>query len=354
MEFKTYFGIVKKRWKIVVFAFLATVTFTAYLASGQEPVYESSGTYVVRPRPLAEGDAVRAIDTLVRGVEINSTFASIASSDLVKAAARDRVDPAIDTSGLKTSGKVVTGTNIIELTVSGEDPAAVYALAVAVGDETVSYIGQLDETFELAPLDEPRLPKKPVGPNTPLTMATGVILGLLLGVGLAVGLEVLTATAPAAQPEEEDTREDGMEILAEEEFERVFHEQLAQARTHGTSFTIGLLTAIRDNAPQRGGRAAADLREFDALVRSSMPLYRKGARIISLGKGKFAIIETDLPADEAEELLMVWLTVWKAAIEVADLSSGDPDGVETSVSIGVSSYGAGSHPDRAKLRAVGS
>jgi capsular polysaccharide biosynthesis protein len=354
MEFKTYFGIVKKRWKIVAFAFLATVLFTAYLASGQEPVYESSGTYVVRPRPLAEGDAVRAIDTLVRGVEINSTFASIASSDLVKAAARDRVDPAIDTSGLKTSGKVVTGTNIIELTVSGQDPDAVYALAVAVGDETISYIGQLDETFELEPLDAPRLPKNPVGPNTPLTMATGVFLGLLLGVSLAVGLEVLTTSAPEARREEE-TEDDGIEFLDEEQFDRVFHEQLAETRRHGTSFTVGLLTAIRNNAPARaGGRSAADVREFDELVRSSMPLYRKGARIISLGKGKFAIIESDLPAEEAEELLMVWLTVWKAAIEVADLSTGDPDGVETSVSIGVSSYGAGSHPDRATLRAVGS
>lgn len=354
MEFKTYFGIVRKRWKIAAFAFLATVLFTAYLASGQEPVYESSGTYVVRPRPLAEGDAVRAIDTLVRGVEINSTFASIASSDLVKAAARDRVDPEIDTSGLKTSGKVITGTNIIELTVTGQNPESVYALAVAVGDETISYIGQLDETFELEPLDEPRLPKKPVGPNTPLTMATGVFLGLLLGVGLAVGMEVLTAPPPGARRDEEaDVHR--IEFLGEEEFDRVFQEQLAETRRHGTSFTVGLLTAIRKNAPTRGGGVPApDGPEFDEFIRSSMPVYRKGARIISLGKAKFAIIESDLSADEAEELLMIWLTVWKAAIEVADITSGDPDAVETSVSIGVSSYGADSHPDRATLRAVGS
>jgi capsular polysaccharide biosynthesis protein len=351
MEFKTYLEIVKRRWKIAAVALVATVAFTGMIASGQEPVYESAGTYVVRPRPVADGDTVRAIDTLVRGVEINSTFARIASSDLIKAGARERVDPGVDTSGLKTSGKVVTGTNIIELSVSGGDPDAVYALSVAIGDETIAYIGQLDETFELAPLDEPRLPKKPVGPNTPLTIATGVFLGLLLATGLAVGVEVLTARPDA---DGDAAVGEGIEILDEDEFESMFHEQLSLARRQGTSFTVGLLTAARDTPIRRRGSTDLEALEFDQLVRSSMPLYRRSARIVSLGNAKYGVIETELPSAEAEELLMVWLTVWKAAIEVADLSNANVDSDGTVVSIGVSSYGSTDHPDTPNLRAVGS
>jgi len=350
MEFKTYLGIVKKRWKIAAVALVATIAFTGLIASGQEPVYESTGTYVVRPRPVADGDTVRAIDTLVRGVEINSTFARIASSDVIKTGAKDRVEAGIDTSGLKTSGKVVTGTNIIELTVSGPDPDAVYALAVAMGDETVSYIGQLDETFELAPLDAPRVPKEPVGPNTPLTIATGVFLGLFLAAGIAVGLEALTAKAGA------DTEDavNGIELLETGGFDSMFHEQLTHARRHGTSFTVGLLTAVREGPISRRRSSEAETLEFDQLVRSSMPLYRRNARIVSLGNARYGVIETELPSDEAEELLMVWLTVWKAAIEVAELSDATLGSDGTTVSIGVSSYGSTDHPDTPNLHAVGS
>lgn len=351
MEFRTYLAIVKKRWKIAALALVATVAFTGLIASGQEPQYESTGTYVVRPRPVADGDTVRAIDTLVRGVEINSTFARIASSDVIKAGAKDRVDAAIDTSSLKTSGKVVTGTNIIELTVSGADPEAVYAMSVAMGAETVSYIGQLDETFELSPLDEPRLPKNPVGPNTPLTIATGAFLGVLLAAGLAIGVEALTTDPAAASDADAD---EGIELLDEGEFDSIFQEQLTHARHKGKSFTVGLLTAVRDGPIHPRGSSDLEALEFDQLVRSSMPLYRRNARIVALGHAKYGVIETELPAEEAEELLMVWLTVWKAAIEVADLSNGSLDSDGTTVSIGVSSYGSTDHPDTPNLRAVGS
>lgn len=352
MELKAYLEIVKKRWVVAVIGLLATIAFTAFVASGQEPSYESTGTYVVRPRPVADGDTVRAIDTLVRGVEINSTFASIASSDLIKAQARDRVGDAVDTSGLKTSGKVVTGTNIIELSVSGGDPEAVYALAVAIGEETISYVAELDDTFELAPLDAPRLPKNPVGPNTALTIATGAFLGLLLGAGLAVGMELLTKR-PDPEPEPVEA-EDEIELLDEEEFNRMFHDHLTRARRQGTSFTVGLLTALRDRPRERGIAAELEQQEHDRIVRRSMPIYRDSARIVAIGNSKYGIIETELPSEEAEELLMVWLSVWKAAIEVAELATGDIDTEVSSISIGVSSYGTTDSPDRSGLRAVGS
>ena len=60
MEFTTYLAILRRRWKIAAVALVATVAFTVLIASGQEPQYESTATYLIRPRPVENGDLVAA------------------------------------------------------------------------------------------------------------------------------------------------------------------------------------------------------------------------------------------------------------------------------------------------------
>jgi capsular polysaccharide biosynthesis protein len=185
MELNQYLRIVLRRWPIALIALVITCAATALYVAEQPSVYKATGTYVIRPTTADVGQGLRAMETLNRGVEINSTYAAIARSRRIK----DRAEAALGQptgGGLTVSSEVVTGSNILEISVSGAEPQAVHDLAVAVGAETVAYVAELQELFLLAPLDSPRVPTTPVAPNRPLLLVTGFVFGLALGVLLAI------------------------------------------------------------------------------------------------------------------------------------------------------------------------
>jgi capsular polysaccharide biosynthesis protein len=359
METTAYFEIVKKRWRLVAIGMVATVAFTALFVSFQPSVFESSGTYVVRPRSGNVDDAARAIETLVRGVEINSTFANIAGSDLIKSRARELVDASISTSGLKTAGRVIAGTNILEFSVTGEDPNAVYALAAALGDVTADYVQNLDEVFELTLLDPPRVPKVPVGPNRVLTMMLSVVLGALLGAALAVGAEALSPDRGSDVESDSGSSPDpspgaDLELLDENQLGQLFGEQLARADAGQTSFTLGMLTVDSGHSSAQNTKGDPTSAELDRLARLNMPSYSHHWRVVSLGDGSFAVMASDLPADGAEELVAAWLKVWKAAIGGTGYPGVDLNGSVPHISIGVSSFGGADGLEPPSLAAEGS
>ena len=109
---------------------------------------------------------------------------------------------------------------------------------------------------------------------------------------------------------------------------------------------MGVLTLnhVPSSAEDSNGDAASV--DLDQIARLNMPAYRDQWQVVSLGNASFAVFESGLPADEAEELLMAWLKVWKAAIGVNRPAELEDDRSESRVSIGVSSYGSADDLDK--------
>ncbi|HSK97422.1 MAG TPA: hypothetical protein VK891_12455 [Euzebyales bacterium] len=229
MDLYDYLQVLRRRWLIAAVGFLLTTALTVVFVNRQPFVYESKGTLVIRPRTENSADGLRAIDALTRGVEIPSTLATVARSDLVRERAEQRLDGTLP-SGLTVSSEVVTSTSILEVTVRGRDPQATYALASAIGTETVEYVGGLQQVYELRPLDAPRVPDDPVAPNRPLIIGTGLALGL----GVAMVFAVL-AEGYARRPKP-----------------RHFSSQLSDALQTNTSFSYryGSIDATQENSPR--------------------------------------------------------------------------------------------------------
>jgi len=199
MEIRRYLGILRKYWWILLAAFSLTLISTLIFVSRQPWIYESRTTSVMRPyTSIAGGDeAIRVVDTLSRRVEISTTYAEIANSELIKEQSIARLSlSAQERKGLKIKSKVVAGTNVIEIRVQGTDPILVRDLANAVSGETYDYVRNLYNVFELEPLDQAEIPKKPIGPNKTLNLALGGIFGLMLGTGLVFLLEYLNEPSP--------------------------------------------------------------------------------------------------------------------------------------------------------------
>jgi capsular polysaccharide biosynthesis protein len=197
MELTYYLRVVGRHWLVAVVGLALTIALTAAFVQRQPFVYQSTGTMVVRPRPVNTDDGVRAIDALTRGVEISSTYATIARSDLIRDRAKANISPELNTSGTSVSSEVVTSTSILEVSVTGGDPDVVHALADEITTQTVAYVGDLQTVFELQIIDEPQLPNDPIAPNRPLMLATGAGLGVIVGVLFALIAEAVSGPARA-------------------------------------------------------------------------------------------------------------------------------------------------------------
>lgn len=191
MELRRYLEVSRRWWWLVACAFLATTAVTVVSATSQTPTYVASATFLVRPRSDDAAQDARAFDALIRGVTINTTYASIARSELIRDRAEVQLDPEARGGDMSVSAKVLTDTNIVSLSVKGPDPDHTLALARAISAETVEYVNGLADVYVLQALDEPTLPDAPLENNRTLTIAVGVVLGLALGVGLAILVEYL-------------------------------------------------------------------------------------------------------------------------------------------------------------------
>jgi capsular polysaccharide biosynthesis protein len=155
MELKIYYKSIIRNWWMVALAFLLTLAATWLFLNRQTPIYEAQATFVMRPRAsiVVEEDLVRAVETLSRRIEINTTYAEIASSKLIRNRAIDNLGLSdVEREGLAVTGRVIAGTNVMEITARGPNAEVLGNFANEVGFQTILYVGDLYDVFELEPL----------------------------------------------------------------------------------------------------------------------------------------------------------------------------------------------------------
>jgi diguanylate cyclase (GGDEF)-like protein len=200
MELKAYLRILRRWWWVLALSIVVTFSASTVWTSRQPLVYETKSTFVIRPRAaevIVADEFVRTLDMLSRRVEINTTFAEVANSKLIRRLAISSLNLSSEKqSGLSVDARVIGGTNILEIKVQGRYPDAVRDFASAVGVETVNYVQKLYDVFQLEPLDGSELPVRPISPNQVFNQLLGGLLGLSLGIGLVFLLEYLRAAPP--------------------------------------------------------------------------------------------------------------------------------------------------------------
>jgi len=178
-----------RRWWVVLIAFLITTALTIMWVSPKPSMYESSGTYVVKPRTDPSGDLFKGADSLNRGTQVNETYALIARSDAIQNDAEAQLPSIPPDTHPSVGAEAVTGTNAIKISASARDAKTAHALAVAAGTETIAKVDELQQPFVLESLDPPELPSRPVDSRKTLTIALGAVLGLIVGLALAALLD---------------------------------------------------------------------------------------------------------------------------------------------------------------------
>ncbi|MEM7286259.1 MAG: Wzz/FepE/Etk N-terminal domain-containing protein [Actinomycetota bacterium] len=340
MELRRYLMVIRQRWKLVAFVMLLTTFAAGFLVWNEEPVYEASGTYVVRAQGETSDDAVRATDTLNRGVEINSTYARVARSDVVKQRAREVLaSNGISTSGLGISSEVIPGTNIIRITVSGGDPEAVAAYASAVGEQTAAFLLESGELFNLQELDTPDVPNSPEPSTSSLTVALGLVFGAAGGAMLAFVAHYLSEEPDRASLNIRDSMtgaysDDYFRLRLRQEMSRcdipMDLDEIDKAardaepskkaksgngksgngkqprQRTGPGFTVAMIEIQPDDPNLNGSAPGPEPLELRDAAQALLARLRLQDVLAYVGDGTFAVICPDLPARGTRRILTDW------------------------------------------------
>jgi capsular polysaccharide biosynthesis protein len=188
MELRSYWNILVSKWWLILLTVIITVAVSGYLTFTQDPVYQTSVTYIVRPNVADEDDRdlLSGLDVLSRREEIASTYAEVAISRSIKNISADILDLSSDQKAdLSVSSRLLAGTNVLEISVTGTNPVLIHDFANVVGEQTVNYVQDLYEAYQLAHLDAADIPSVPIRPSKVLNIGLGLVFGLILGIGLA-------------------------------------------------------------------------------------------------------------------------------------------------------------------------
>lgn len=193
MEIRRYLHILRKWWWLALTAFLAVIVATIVLTYTQAPSYEATVSLVVSPTAaLADPSEVRASLNILDKPVIINTYAEIAQSlAIVQQAYQDLGVPPEAQERYEVRASVLQQTNIILITVAGPEPAAVEFAANAVAGNTIEYVGELYEVYDLKLLDAAVRPDAPVTPDKILNLLVGLVLGVMVAFVLVSVVEYL-------------------------------------------------------------------------------------------------------------------------------------------------------------------
>ncbi len=282
MELRTYFNILKQEWWIVLLCTAAALIATYVFTQRQPDIYQSTATFVMRPRAeLVENqnDSVRILETLGRHLSIASTYVEVASSRLIKQRAAESLNlSALQRENLSVSGQAVAGTNIIKISAQGVDPEITRDYANQVGVETVEFVSGLYEVFELEPLDPATTPRNPISPNLILNLALGLFLGAALGIGLSLLVAYLRMPHFMSRRFDIIDPEVGVNNLAY--FRLRLRAEVSRAKRNGRPFSLALIRITQNGEPaerlvlQKGALLLQSrLREEDVLAYASDAIF---------------------------------------------------------------------------------
>jgi len=169
-----------RHWHIVALT-AAAVTLLAWLFAAVQPK-RYRVTSIGAVAPMVEGmtstDVIRGVDSLERRVII-STVAALASAPAIRKQALGELH------GYRIDSSVVPNTNLFNITVEGENPKQVAAIANRIPSLLAPQAEAMYKLFRVSLISPASTPSEPVLPRTSRAAIAGLMLGVLAGVAVA-------------------------------------------------------------------------------------------------------------------------------------------------------------------------
>lgn len=200
VDFKDLLRIAQRRWLTIVVFFLLGLLGGGALTYFQTPQYSSNARVFIAV-DASGGDASTGVTSIYFATQRVQSYSDLATSrelmqQVISAANLNLTPPQLAS---KISSEVGTGTVIIKLTVTDEDPAEAQKIAKAESEQFTSYIKGLETAPVNATIVDPASYSAiKVSPKTALNLIIAAVLGLVLGAGMALLRDLLDNTVSSA------------------------------------------------------------------------------------------------------------------------------------------------------------
>lgn len=185
-ELQTLIQIGRRNWWIIALTAGAALLISIILSTLTEPTYQTSARFIISPnRELEDREIINSLETLDKRSVVVTYVEVLHSNRILGAARRELNVAAIDLVDYGLTAVALPEANVLELTVSGPDPAQTAALANTVGEKAIEYMSSLYPVHRFDFLDRAPQPKQPFAPQPIQNAILSVALGLGLG-GLLV------------------------------------------------------------------------------------------------------------------------------------------------------------------------
>ena len=332
MEIKYYLRILIRRWWLVAACGVIFLVLGLIIVLNQPRVYETKSSFVLRPHSsvvIAE-DTVGTIDTISRRIEIASTFAEVVGSNKIHNQAIERLGLSeSDGAEFSVTGKVVAGTNVLELSARGPDPVLVKEFADAATLETIEFVNNLFDVFELQSLDPASTRNSPVSSSRTRTLGAITILGLVVGVGLAFIVEYFQLVTSDTNSLEIIDYESG--IYNRAYFMLRLREEITRSQRNRYIFALALVEIVTaDDGGDDSGRFKIDvLRKIISVISTNL---REEDVITRYDKTTLSLMLPDRTVGSAREILM------EAQQRLSDFSLRSASEPEFYITAGITSF----------------
>ena len=193
IDLKEYFGIIKKKSKIIILITLIAMISSAVVSFFVlSPVYETKTTLIVN-RSEASEDKSMTGDEYTVSQKLAVTYGEIIKSRTV-------LDEVIDSLGLdmtydelvsKISVSPVGDTQIISIKVQDTNPKKAMDIANAIPKVFTKEVQRITKANGAEVIDTAVLPENPIKPNKLMNVAIATVLGLMISLFVVFLLEYM-------------------------------------------------------------------------------------------------------------------------------------------------------------------
>lgn len=307
----------QKNWWLILLTAMTALTVSLAISYAAVPQYRAVARFIIIPSSsLTSGaDVVRSLDTLDRR-SVVATYAEVMNSSRIFEGSADFLG--LDANALIEDYKIqavdLPDSSVLELTVSGPDPALAAQLANAIGFQSITFTRSLNLIYELNFLDTAIPAELPFSPEPLRDGLVALLLGVAMGGVLAVVSEQIRVPIEAYRQRSRIDSVTG--IYNANYFSRLLDQELANNPEDALSIGIIELNGLSDYL---GTLPPAGLQTLLVKVKEILRRELRGHDIIARwDEISFAVM---LPTTDGPASSRTFDRIYQALVEPMDLSA---------------------------------
>jgi diguanylate cyclase (GGDEF)-like protein len=297
-----YIELLQSNWRAIAIVVLAACVLSVLISITATPIYRATTSFIIFPNEnlTSSRDVVSSLDTLEKRSVI-ATYSEIVSSERVYGNTETQMgSEGWDPTAYVRNIQVQPESNIFYLNVDGPDPRLAATLANQIGAQGILIIKGIYQVFDIAILDEARMPTAPISPQPMRSLFIFAVGGLALGMLLVILNYQIRRPIEAIRERINSDPESG--AYKRDYFHTLVEQRLAKEPNGALSLALIDLEGLKEFATALPDMVLSDLLQNVTQILKKQ--LRGNDHVGRWGEATYAIMLPDTPPQPAARTLL--------------------------------------------------